>query len=132
MNLNRTIKNFFGKESPMSFPSKDQADALPKKQDGTPDVDFLPRETVRNVLLNCLANYPVKDRREVFMVNVAAQAIMGDEPTVELKDKVKKFLIDVVYTMTHQEDGKGNVSGIYYSWCTAPVLEELGVLNNED
>ena len=114
----------------MSLPSKAILDSLPLLENGNPDTSKLPRETLRNTLLNCLTNYVVKDKKEIFMVNATAQAIIGDEPTVELKDKLHKFLIDVVYAMTLQDNGKEQ-SGLYYSWVTSQVLEELGVRNDE-
>lgn len=130
MNLNRIIKNLKGEESQMSIPSKDIIDKLPKLENGRPDFDKLPRETVRNVLLNCLANYAIKDKKDIFYVQTCAQAIIGEEETVELKDKFHKFLIEVVYDMTLRED-KGEKVGLYYSWVMAQVLDELGIKNEE-
>ena len=114
----------------MSIPSKDIIDKLPKLENGRPDFDKLPRETVRNVLLNCLANYAIKDKKDIFYVQTCAQAIIGEEETVELKDKFHKFLIEVVYDMTLRED-KGEKVGLYYSWVMAQVLDELGIKNEE-
>lgn len=130
MNLNRVIKTLKGEEAAMSIPSQAVIDALPKNKDGNPDMMKLPRETVRNVLLNCLANYAVKDRKEIFFINTIAQSIMDDE-SVELKDKLKKFLIEVVYAMTLQEDGEKQ-TGLYFSWVTAQVLTELGVAPDQE
>ena len=128
MNLNRIIKTFHGKEASMSFPTKDIIDTLPKLPDGKPDGDKLPRETVKNVCINALANYSVKDKKEIFYVNTTAQAILGAEgDQVELKEKIKKFLIDVLYAATVQEDDKGSASGMYFSWVIVQVLDELGV-----
>ena len=129
MNLNRTIKNLFGNESHISFPTRKQLDELPKKEDGSPDLDFLPRETVRNVLLNCLAQYATKDRKDIFYVQTIAQSLLAEEERFELKDKFSQFLIEVVYEMTLHEEKDGN-AGVYYSWVTSQVLEELGVKNN--
>ena|SRR3990167_1287730 len=124
MNLNRIIKNIKGQEAQMSLPSQDIIDALPQK-DGEPDMSKLPRETVRNVLLNSLANYAIKDRKEIFYINTIAQVLL-DENAGELKDKFKKFLIEVVYAMTVQDDGKER-KGLYMPWVSSQVLEELGV-----
>jgi len=133
MKLNRIIKNLHGDESAMSFPSRSLVDALPKNPDGSPDTSKLPRETVKNVILNSLANYPVKDNKEIFFVNTIAQSIIGEEENVELKEKFNKFIVNVLYTMTVQEDEKGRQTGIYYSWVIVQVLDELGTnINLED
>jgi len=90
-------------------------------------MNTVPRETVRNVFINCLAQYQIKDRKEVFYVTTTAQAILETEgETVELKEKFKKFLIEVLYESVVQEvDGKS--SGVYFSWVISQALQELGV-----
>lgn len=127
MKLDRVIKNLHGVPSMMSYPPRELVDALPKTPDGNPDVDKLPRETVKNVIINCLSNYPVKDRKEALFVNVVAQAIIGEDGEIDLKEKYKKFLVEVLYTMMAQVDDKGQQSGTYFSWVIVQVLDELGV-----
>lgn len=116
----------------MSFPPKDVMDSVSKDSEGKPKMSEVPRETVRNVLINCLANYQVKDRKEIFYVNTTAEAILGAEgDTVELKEKFRKFLIEVVYASTVQVNEKGEQSGVYFSWVISQVLAELGVKEEE-
>ena len=127
MNLNRIIKNLHGEESAMSFPSQEVLSSAKRGPDGKIDMNSVPRETVKNVVINCLAQYIVKDRKEMFYVNTTAQAVLGAEgDTFELKDKFQKFLIEVLYSAIVQEKD-GQQSGVYYSWVVGQVLEELGV-----
>ncbi len=116
----------------MSYPTQEQVDQLPKNEKGEPDLAKLPEETVRNVLLNCLATYPTKDKRDILYVQTIANAILGSDEAVELKDKLNKFLVEVVYNQTFQQDKDGKTRGIYMSWATSQVLEELGVNISED
>jgi len=55
------------------------------------DYDKLERETVGNVIVNCLANYKIKDKREGFYCNMIAQAIIGETGDVVLKENSKHF-----------------------------------------
>ena len=129
--MNKKIKSLRGETYPKSFPTQKEIDALPKKN-GKPDISKLEEETVGNVILNCLANYIVRDRKEGFYINSIAQSIIDKKPRkVEFKDKIKKFLIDVLEEMTLRrektKEGKEEQKGLYAAWVIAQCLEELGV-----
>jgi len=127
-NPNKKILNLRGEEMPKSFPTQAEIDKLPKKN-GQPDLSKLERETVGNIILNCLANYVVKDRKEGFYINLIAQSILSGDEKVELKDKLKNFLIDVLDEMTlrreKDENGKEMQKGLYASWAIWQVKEEI-------
>ena len=62
MNLDKEIKNLRGEFIMMSFPSRKEIEKLSKNDKGQPNLDKLPNETIRNVMLNCLSNYQVENR----------------------------------------------------------------------
>jgi len=140
INLDKTIKNLRGEEYDKSFPTKKDTDNLPKKEQGKdaegnpimiPDHEQMPKETVGNVLINCLSFYQSKDKKEGFLTNIAAQAILeGGE--VELKDKVKDFLIGVleesIHTSTTNAKGETVEKGVYKGWVISQVLESMGII----
>ena len=130
MNPNKKIKNLRGEFYPKSFPTQKEVDSLPKK-DKNPDTSKLGRETVGNVILNCLANYIVRDRKEGFYINLIAQSIIEGKGKVEFKDKINKFLVEVLEEMTlrreKNKEGKEEKKGLYAAWVIAQCLEELGV-----
>lgn len=112
----------------MSFPTKDMLDSLPLNVDNKPNLFKLPKETYRNLILNCLANYIVKDKRENFYVNALAQLIIDDKKKLlNLKDKFKNFLIGVLNDSVLQKNDKDVVSGVFPSWNIEPVLRDLDV-----
>jgi len=135
MNPNKKILNLRGEEIPKSFPTQKELDKLPKNKLGQPDLSKLERETVGNVILNCLANYIVKDKKEGFYINLIAQSILSGEKNIRFKDKIKKFLIEVLDEMTLrreiEKDEKGKkvekTKGLYAAWAIAQVKQELGV-----
>ena len=110
MNLKKEIKNIRGEFMQMSFP-KDQ---LEKKKP----------ETVLNVLLNSLSILPIKEKKEIFVVNnIASKLLNGDA----LIDAEKEILEDAVFYATHRTvDGKEK--GFYLAHVAAQVLEELNLL----
>ena len=128
-NPNKKILNLRGEEMPKSFPTQREIDKLPKDKNGQPDLSKLEKETVGNIILNCLANYIVKDRKEGFYINLIAQSILSGDEKIELKDKVKNFLIDVLDEMTlrreKNKDGKEEQKGLYASWAIWQVKEEI-------
>lgn len=133
INLKRTIKSLRGEEREKSFPTQKEMDSLPKK-DGKPDMTQLEKETVGNVIFNCLSFYQVKDKKDIFLVNISAQAVL-DEGEVELKDKVRDFIIEVLkdsILMTETVNGKKEEVGIYRGWIIVQCLEELGVNNFDE
>ena len=147
MNPNKKVLNLRGEEMPKSLPTQKELDALPKKKivikDGkgnqiekeVPDQSKLERETIGNIILNCLSNYLINDRKEGFYVNMIAQSIIGAKGEIELKDKLQKFLIEVLDEMimrkdiTKDEKGKEveSVKGLYAGWSVSQVLQELGI-----
>jgi hypothetical protein len=134
-NFNQKIKNLRGEEVPKSLPTRKELDKLPKDKDGKPDLSKLERETVGNIILNCLANYIVRDRKEGFYINSIAQSILSGDKKIEFKDKFKKFLIEVLDDMTHrretEKDDKGEKKeiekGLYAAWAISQVKQELKV-----
>lgn len=133
MNLNRKITNLKGDISRMSYVSRKMVDALPLDKAGDPDRDALPDETVRNVIINCLSAYNIKDRKDILYINTIAPSIISEDETLELKDKLRKFLVEVLYdSINHQNEKTGAVDGIYTAWCISPCLEELGEKVRDD
>lgn len=127
ISLNKKVIGIRGLATKLSYPSESDLAALPKKEDGEPDTSFLPEDTYRNVLVNCLALYPIKDKRETMWINSIATEIMGAEDTIQFKEKHQKFLIDVLNSQTFQVNEKGEKSGIYMSWVISQILKDLGV-----
>jgi hypothetical protein len=118
MNINRIIKDIRGNEGKISFPQS------PEEKDKP--------ETVGNVLLNCLAAFPVTERKQVFYVNTIASQILnaGDEGVIELNTVHKDFLKEAVFKAlfrTEIEDGVEVEKGVYLPSVVAQVFEELGV-----
>lgn len=118
MNLNKTIKDIRGREGKMSFPQ-------------TPEEKDKP-ETVGNVLLNCLAAFPVTERKQIFYVNTIASHILnaGPDGMVEFSTVHKDFLKEAVFKATFRtetEDGAEVEKGVYLPSVVAQVFEELGV-----
>lgn len=135
MNLKKEILNLKGGTFEMSHPSTVDIDAV-KKEKGIDQVMLadLPRETVGNILINCLANYPVNDKKEVFSVQATAAWITDEsEDKPLLPEKLKNFLVkqvlpEMTYRKAEDDNGKQQPNkGIYVSWIMAQVYNELGV-----
>lgn len=135
MNLKKQITTLRGETYPMSYPSETDIE-LVKKEKGITEVLMtdLPRETVENVLINCLTNYAVKDKKEVFLVQSAALWVNSHEETKELiTEKIKNFLGNKVLpqsTLRTEKDGDAEAEkkvGLYASWVMAQVYNELGI-----
>lgn len=139
MNLKKEVKNLRGETIQMSFPSNADIEKV-KKEKGieTVTVKDLPRETIENVLINCLANYVVEDKKQVFAIHKAADIVMigqGKED-VEVPESVRNFLVEFVLpasTIRVEKDiltdGKTDKKekGMYAAWIIAQVYTELGV-----
>ena len=129
MNCNKSILNLKGETYPKSFPSYKELEAIKN------DISKLERETIGNVILNCLTNYVVQDRKEGFYINLIAQSLLSNNEKIEFKDKIQKFLIDVLNEQTlirkKVKDEKGEekeeIKGLYQGWVISQVLQELGV-----
>lgn len=138
LDLSKRIKNFRGEDITMSFPTKAMLDGLPLNSNNKPDLSKLPKETYRNLILNCLANYIIKDKRENFYINALAQLIIDEnKKSLNLKNKFKNFLISVLNDSVLQKNDKEVISGIFPSWNIGPILRDLNadddlVINSED
>ncbi len=134
MNLNRVILKPDGEESYLSYPSQNLVNSLLKLEDGSPDFTKFPKDTVKNVLLQCLNFSNPKDMSESLMVNFIGQEIIKSDKELNLKPKFKDFLVDVlknqIYTEEKMPDGTIKPKGTYKGWAIVQVLEELGVKTN--
>ena len=129
LDLDKKILSLRGEEIPKSFPTQKEIDALPKNKNGQPDISKLEKETYGNMILNSLASYVVKDKREGFYINALAQIVM-EGGKVNLKEKYKKFLIEVLDEMIlriEKINGKEEQKGIYAAWGVAQILKDLDV-----
>lgn len=142
-NLKRVITNLRGMELPVTIPRKEDIERIKKEKD-IKDVmiDDLPRETVQDVILNCLSAHKPTDKRDIFLVNKIANWVLQEpdeeEGYGELKDKLFNFLVDevlpnaIIYAEEEKskddkkEKGDKN-KGIYYGWIIAQVYDELGI-----
>ena len=114
LDLNTTFKTVHGTPYKKSFPRDDE--------DGKND------ETLGNVLLNCLAAYPVREKKEVFLVNHVAEKIMSAvDGKVEMNDLEKTFLGDVVFKATFKVLPKGETEGVYLAPLVAQALRAIGI-----
>ena len=145
-NPNKKILNLRGEEIPKSFPTQKEIDKLPKDKLNQPDLNKLEKETIGNIILNCLANYIVKDKKEGFYINLIAQSLLAGNKKIEFKEKIKKFLVEVLDDMTfrremeeveEEKEGKKEMKkkevtkGIYAGWAVAQILNELGYQYDE-
>jgi hypothetical protein len=142
MNPTKKLRHLNGKDYGKSYATEEELEKLPKikKKIGKeeieiPDTSKLPKETVGNVITNCLARYKTDDRKEMIFVNIAMELFWANEnKDLKLKDKIRKFIIKVVENQTlhdvipdSKEPNKIEEVGSYYAWVTSQVLAELGV-----
>ena len=142
LNYKRTIRNLKGEEfpKPIEFLTREEIEKLPKidnpndpKGPKIPDVKKLEKETVGDVILNCLATHRCENKKEGFYVQMIAQHVI--DPKGELKEKLRRFLIEVLedsilrYKVTKDKDGNETKEqiGVYAGWILAQVFTELGV-----
>lgn len=136
MNLKKELTTLKGETFPMSFPSADEV-AEVKKEKGLESVltSDLPKENVTNVLINCLANYVVTDRKEVFYVHALSKWLLLDaDDTKKLPSKLHNFLVSKVLPASvvqklksKDEKGKEEEAGVYAAWIIGQVYEALDV-----
>lgn len=131
MNINRTITSLKGK--PLKKSGMD-TDDLKKAKDsnGKIDIEKLPDETVGNVIMVCIGEFPITHRKQTFMVNSVAQEILkAKKGEVDLNKMLKDFLVEVLYDSIIQKkedkDGKEVKEGYYASWVISQVLDEMGI-----
>lgn len=113
MNLNKILKTIKGNDANMSFPSQEEISSGAK-------------ETIRNVLLNCLASYPVKKDKQIFVVNTLATNILNSDGEIEFSKDEISFLQEVLYKTTFREE-EGKEKGVYLPFMIGQVLLELGI-----
>lgn len=131
-----------GEDLQKLFPTRKEIEKLPKKKNPNdprapeiPDTDKLEKETIADVILNCLGAHKCESKKEGFYINMIAEHVIGGDGKTELKDKLKKFLIEVledsIMKIETTKDKNGNEtkqeSGIYAGWIISQVLKEMGV-----
>lgn len=140
MNLSRPILKPDGEECTVSYPSQKIINSS-KNEKGEFEMDKLPKETVRNVILQCL-NFASSKNGDVYdgaMIMYISQEIIKGKKDLVLRPKFRDFLIEILEDQIIVEEVKkgknGNdelvVRGKYKSWCIFQVLEELGVKTKE-
>jgi len=141
MNLTKEIKTLKGHTLHKAIFITEELDALPKKENGEPDLSKLENENAENVILNCLSLYQATTTKEGFYINTIANLILTREKdTLEIKDKLKKFLADVLEKSilrkdkeASKEQGRTLTKGLYSAWIISQVVSELGAsLNDKD
>ena len=141
MNLSKEIKSLRGETFKKAIFITEELDALPTKENGEPDMSGVDNETVENVILNCLSLYQATSTKEGFYMNSIANLILTKEKdTIELKDKLKKFLVTVLEKSILQKDEDASKEqckkvqkGVYSAWIISQVTNELGgTLDDKD
>lgn len=129
--IDTLVVNSQGDELEMSFPSEKIVRDLPKDDNGKPNRDMLPRETVQNMLLNCLATYQSSDKKEIFSIFDLGQRLIKAKGEIEISDEEQDLLVKVVekaiYKETTTKDGQKTSVGIYRLWGIAQLYKALGV-----
>lgn len=143
--LTRVLRNLKGVELEISYPTLEQINALPKikqqitnKETGevadveVPDRSKLPRDTVKNCLLDCLAYYQTVDKKEMFKIYALATKIQeSNEEQLEVDDMYRDLLIKTLeYSIAFSEEGK-EPHGIYQHWAIAQVFDACGLAEVE-
>lgn len=145
-NLKKLIKDLKGDDIPMSFPTKSDVEKIKneKKLKDVKDVlvDDLPKETIQNVIINCLSHYEPTDKKEVFLINNIATWALSDPDKDgnfgELKDKLYNFLVDDVLDFAtiyrevelknhKREETEKKKNGLYPAFIMFQVYNELGI-----
>ena len=137
MNLNKKILDLRGEEILKSLPSQRDIEKLPKTLDNQPDLTKLEKETIGNVIFNCLSGYVVADKKEGWYVDLIAQSLLSStDGKIEFKEKIRNFLINVLdnQTMRREMDideetkrEKEIQKGLYVAWVIVQVKKELGI-----
>lgn len=131
--LNKKIVNIVnGQPLNMSFPTAEQVAKLPKLDNGNPDASKLPNETVKNMLLNCLANYEATDRKEIFRVyalGIKLHNISDEIEEIEIEDANKEIIekmLDAAISIKGKMPQENK--GIYLSWAIAQAFDACGLM----
>ena len=131
MKLDTNITTIKGEQYAMSFPSEFDIEQV-KKEKGIEQVTIgdLPRESVRNVILNSITGYKVQDKKEVFMLQIIAQWVLADgadDLPSNLFDLLTTKVLPAAVSQMGEENGKQVEKGIYSHWVMAQVYTVLGV-----
>ena len=135
MTPSKVINTLFGKPCTKSFPTEEDYATLPKLPNGQPDQSKMPHETVANVVLSCLSQYPIQGREDTFKIYTIGSLVVSakEGETVELKPKLKEILLKILDWATINEKsetetmpGKQKSGSFYYSWVIAQVLADIG------
>lgn len=125
MNLDKEIKSIKGEFVPMSFPT--DLDFEKAKSAGK-----IAGETIRNVLINSIANYAVSSKKEVFIVQMCAEWVIestGSDPSeTVLNFIIEKIIPQATITEVISDNGKKSATGIYLSWVMFQVYNLFGVI----
>ena len=137
MTPSKKIFNLFGNPVPKTLPTQEEVTALPKLENGQPDFSKMPNETVGNLILAMITNYPITDKKDIFAINAIGGLIMNaaEGESFELKDKLRNFLLKVIDWATIRTvtvNGKEEQTGMYFAWATGQVLADLGVQDDDD
>lgn len=124
-------KTLKGEELEMSYPTVEQIKALPKTPEGQPDRSKLPKDSVRNILLDCLAYYEPdrNNRKEIFEIYSLASKIQEAGDELELDDVYRPLIVKVMENAVAETDktNPAQGKGIYQHWCVAQVLIACGI-----
>lgn len=134
VDLQKVIVNLRGETYPMTYPSEQQvAKIQEEKKIEQVKIADLPRETIFNVLINCLSAYVVRDRREVFLIQQVTNWMFDQRPDKkELYAPLEQFLLksvlpDMTNRIEKDKDGKDVEKGLYSGWVIAQVYREFGI-----
>lgn len=134
VNLSEVIRTIRGAPAPVAAPTHEEASLAGE------DPTKLPRETVGTLILNALSMYQVDDRKETFLVQMAAEATLdGMNPKadelqrpIEYKDKVRALIVKALHQCTRRSvppanpDGQPGHAGFYAAFAVAQALRALG------
>ncbi len=140
MNLKKELINPRGTTYEMSYVTPQELEQIKKEKNlETVKLTDLPRETVHNVIMNCLTQYAVADKKEVFYVHALSKWLLVDsEDDKELPEKLYKFLTEILLPDSVHRKNKAEKTddnkdveekekGIYSAWVIGQVYEALGV-----
>lgn len=138
MNLKKEIKTIKGDTCPMSYPGTSDFERI-KKEKGLEVIKMsdLPTETVGNMIINAIANYEVKNKKEVFELNALAQLFLNESNgEIKLSQRQVDFLSnDILPQATLRKEmvtlptgeTKEETRGLYSGWSIVQVYAELGI-----
>jgi hypothetical protein len=131
MNLSKTILRPDGEEAAMAYPSPKIIKGLPGFAEGNLDSTFLPKETVRSVIFNCLNFSAPETLEDSYTVNLIGKEMVKAEDNITLRPALHTALVELLkkQILTEIKDKEGNITGqrgSYKGWAIVQVLEEMG------